>query len=183
VSKRQLTAGQWRVVSYLYHPDLLNRRLSPTLAQVIDKQDVDRDDVIEVVERGYVQPRVGGEECGRNPLKQLPAKAVRLRLTRSGLYHAGQDPQHAVMCALRTGQRFTLWDLMYRLDVKQPQGSLSLAPRITFDELFDMADRFLFDAFLADDDTKVYDIRKVSTIPGLVYAKQTKLGASYAAYL
>jgi hypothetical protein len=182
VSRCHLSAAQWRVISYLYHPDQLSRRTSPSLATVTVKQAVDRDDVVEVVERGLVQARVGGEECPRGPLKTLPPKAVRLRLTRSGIYRASNDPQHAVMCALRTPHRFTLWDLMYRLHVRQPAGSKPLAPKVTFGELCEMADRYLFETFLVEGDIPVRKIRDVATIPGLAYAQQTKLGRTYVAY-
>ncbi|WP_067502214.1 hypothetical protein [Actinoplanes sp. TFC3] len=188
MSKRhQLTAAQWRIISYLYHPDQLARRTAPSLAVVIDKQAVDRGDVVEVVERGLVQARVGGEECAHALLKKLPDRAIRLRLSKSGTYHAGTDPQHAVMSALRstTPGQFTLWDLMYRLEhvphCPKPAPGM-IPPRITFGELAEMAERFLFDTFLVDDDIPV-TIREVQTIPGLAYAKQTKTGASYVAYL
>jgi hypothetical protein len=185
VSRHQLSAEQWRVISYLYHPDQYSKRVSPPLALVLDKQDVDRDAVIEVAERGLVQARVGGEECPLGPLKKLPAKAIRLRLTRSGAYLAGNDPQHAVMCALRQPHRFTLWDLMYRLHVRHVPAPAPgmVPPRITFAELSDMADRWLFETFLIEDDIPVKRISDVQSIPGLAYARQTKTGASYVAYL
>jgi hypothetical protein len=183
MSRHALTAEQWRIVSYLYHPDQLARRVSPALSTVIRTQAVARDSVIEVVERGLVQARVGGEECARGPLQKLSETAIRLRLTRSGIYHAGNDPQHAVMCALRfTGVRYTLWDLMYRLNVPQPRGSKRLAPKVTYGELCEMADRHLFTTFLAATDTWVA-IQDVKTIPGLVYATQTGIGKSYVAYV
>ena len=182
MGKRQLTAEQWRVISYLYHPDQLSRRTSPSLAVIINKQAVDRDDVVEVVERGLVQARVGGEECTRGPLKRLPEKAIRLRLTKAGIYHAHTDPQHLVMCALRTTGQFTLWNLMYRFNVQLQPGAKPLAPTIGFGELCEMADRLLFTTLLLDGDIPV-DIREVEKIPGLAYARQTKKGASYAAYL
>ncbi|MEU8609361.1 hypothetical protein AB0C29_15295 [Actinoplanes sp. NPDC048791] len=185
MGKHQLSAEQWRVISYLYHPDQLAKRLSPTLAVVLDKQGVDRDAVIEVAERGLVQARVGGEECTRGPLKTLPAKAIRLRLTRAGIYLAGNDPQHAVMLALRQPHRFTLWDLMYRLHVRQVPTPApgTVPPRITFAELSDMADRWLFETFLIEEDIPVKRLSDVQSIPGLAYARQTKTGASYVAYL
>jgi hypothetical protein len=183
--RHRLSAGQWRVISYLHHPDQYSKRVSPPLAEVLDKQAVDRSDVIEVVERGLVQARVGGEECPLGPLKRLPAKAIRLRVTRSGAYLAVNDPQHAVMCALRTGQRFTLWDLMYRLHVRHvptPAPGM-IPPRITFAELTEMADQSLFEAFLIEADTPIRSLRDVATMPGLAYARQTRFGASHVAYV
>ncbi|MEV6305865.1 hypothetical protein AB0M02_41065 [Actinoplanes sp. NPDC051861] len=188
MSKRhQLTAAQWRIISYLYEPEQFGRRISPTLALIINKQSVDRSDVIEVAERGLVQARLGGEECAHALLKKLPDRAIRLRLTKSGIYRASTDPQLAVMRALRHSARgqFTLWDLMYRLEhvphCPTPAPG-KIPPRITFGELADMAGRFLFETFLVDDGIPVSDIRDVQTIPGLAYAVQTKLGASYVAH-
>jgi hypothetical protein len=169
VSKRQLTAEQWRVISYLYHPDQLSKRLSPSLAVVLDKQDVDRDAVIEVVERGLVQARVGGEECTRGPLKRLPETAIRLRLTKAGIYHVSHDPQHLVMCALRQSE-FNL------------SGLLHLHKPVTFGELCEMADRNLLDTYLTHTDIEV-PIRDVRDSPGLACARLTTRGRTFVAYL
>jgi hypothetical protein len=136
MSRHALTAEQWRIVSYLYHPDQLARRVSPALSTVIRTQAVARDSVIEVVERGLVQARVGGEECARGPLQKL----------------------------------------------SETRGSKRLAPKVTYGELCEMADRHLFTTFLAATDTWVA-IQDVKTIPGLVYATQTGIGKSYVAYV
>lgn len=174
MGKRQLTAEQWRVISYLYHPDQLSRRTAPSLAAVIDKQAVTREDVIEVVERGLVQGRVGGEECTRGPLKRLPEKAIRLRLTRAGMYHASHDPQHLVLCALRAigGNGWPLDMLMGRLPGKP----------ISFGELYEMADRGLIATFLIDVDREIR-ISHVRNCPELAYAQATSRGRTFVAYL
>jgi hypothetical protein len=174
VGKRQLTAEQWRVISYLYHPDQLSRRTAPSLAAVIDKQAVTREDVIEVVERGLVQARVGGEECTRGPLKRLPEPRIRLRLTRAGIYHAGHDAQHLVLCVLRAAvhaDTFTIDALMHRL--YKP---------VSFDELCDMQRRHLLDTFLIGLDTEV-PIGQVRGCPEIAYARWTERGRTFVAYL
>ena len=170
MGKRQLTAEQWRVISYLYHPDQLSRRTSPSLATVIDKQAVTRDDVIEVVERGLVQARAGGEECTRGPLKRMPETAIRLRLTKAGIYHAHHDPQHLVMCALRAHDTLTVYTLLR-----------GLAQSISFGELCAMADKALIQIFWTDTDTDV-PIRDVRTCPSFVSAWQTPRGRTFVAY-
>jgi hypothetical protein len=174
VSNCQLSAEQWRVVSYLYHPDQLSRRTSPSLATVINKQAVERDDVVEVVERGLVQGRVGGEECTRGPLKRLPEKAIRLRLTRAGIYRSHHDPQHLVLCAvraLRGDREFTLDDLMQRPTVK-----------VTFGELCEIADKGLITTHLIGTDIEV-PIADVRDEPHLAYARLMPRGRTFVAYL
>jgi hypothetical protein len=169
--KHQLTAPQWRVVSYLYHPDQLAKRVSPSLAEVLHKQHADRDAVVDLVERGLVQARVGGEECTRGPLKRLPEKAIRLRLTKAGIYLASHDAMHLVMCAVRPPNSFSLAALMHRL-----------ARPVSFDELCDLADRNLMFVSLRDNDIEV-PIRDVRECPELAYATQTATGRTFIAYL
>ncbi|MEV7624260.1 hypothetical protein [Actinoplanes sp. NPDC089786] len=160
------------MISYLYHPDQLSRRTSPSLATVIQKQDVDRDDVIEVIERGLVQGRVGGEECTRGPLKRLPEKAIRLRLTKAGIYRAHTDPQHLVLCALRAyGYSLHLDFLMNRLTAK-----------VTFGELCEIADRGLISTHLLGDDIEV-PIADMRETPSLAVACLTGRGKTFAAYV
>jgi len=171
VSNCQLSAEQWRVISYLYHPDQLSRRTSPSLADVIAKQAVDREDVIEVVERGLVQGRVGGEECTRGPLKRLPEKAIRLRMTKAGIYRASHDPQHLVLCALR-GYGYSLYldFLMHRL-----------AEKVTFGQLCEIADKGLITAHLLGDDIEV-PIRSMHDNPRGAVACLTGRGKTFVAY-
>ena len=170
MSNCQLSAAQWRAISYLYHPDQLSRRTSPSMVDVIGKQAVDREDVVEVVERGLVQGRVGGEECTRGPLKRLPAKAIRLRLTRAGIYRASHDPQHLVLCALRALGAEQLDFLMRRL-----------AAKVTFGELCEIADKGLVDTYLYGPDVEV-PIRDVRENPSLAYARMTERGRTFVAY-
>jgi hypothetical protein len=167
VSKPRLTAEQWRVLSYLYHPDQLGKRVSPSLATVLHSQHADRDAVVDLVERGLVQARVRGDECTRGPLKRLPERAIRLRLTRAGIYHASNDAMHLVMCALRHPNMFTLDYLMRRL-----------ARPVTFNELCDLADDALITVLINGEDIEV-PIRDVRECPELAYAVPTAHGRTY----
>lgn len=172
MSNCQLSAEQWRVISYLYHPDQLSRRNSPSLADVIAKQAVDREDVVEVVERGLVQGRVAGEECTRGPLKRLPEKAIRLRMTKAGIYRASHDPQHLVLCALRAyGHSLALDFLMRRL-----------AAKVTFGELCEVAEKGLISTHLIGDDDIEVPIRDVRETPNLAVACLTGRGKTFVAY-
>jgi hypothetical protein len=172
VSNQHLTAAQWRVISYLYHPDQLSRRTSPTLADVIRKQAVDRADVVEVVERGLVQARVGGEECTRGPLNRLPEKVIRLRLTRAGIYRASHDPQHLVLCTLRAGGAERLDFLMRR----------RRAVKVSFGELCDIAERGLIGTYVLGTDIEV-PIREMRDCPTHAHALMTGRGRTFVAYV
>ncbi|WP_436528606.1 hypothetical protein [Actinoplanes sp. HUAS TT8] len=174
MSQRHLTAEQWRVISYLYHPDQLSRRTSPTLATVIASQTVDRDDVVEVVERGLVQARVAGEECTRGPLQRLPETRIRLRLTQAGIYHASHNPQHLILCALRAGlgKLVSLGRLANRLPNRP----------VSYGELYDQAERGLFTVHLTDGDIEI-PIDDVAECLDLVYAQITERGKTFVAYL
>ncbi|OJF10059.1 hypothetical protein [Couchioplanes caeruleus] len=171
MSTCKLSAEQWRVISYLYHPDQLSRRTSPSLADVMTKQAVARDDVVEVVERGLVQSRVGGEECTRGPLKRLPEKAIRLRLTRAGIYRAHHDPQHLVLCALRVHRTLSLDFLMHRL-----------ATPVSHDELCDIANNGLITAYALGTDIEV-SVSQMWDCPSHAHALMTKHGRAFLAYL
>lgn len=170
MSNCKLSAGQWRVISYLHHPDQLGSRTSPTLTAVMTKQAIDRGDVVEVVERGLVQARVGGEECTHAALKRLPEKPIRLRLTNAGIYRAGHDPQHLVLCALRNHAVAGLNDLMHLL-----------AEQVSFGELCEIAEKHLINTYLYGTDVEV-PIRDMRDSPDLAHARLTLRGRTFVAY-
>jgi hypothetical protein len=139
------------------------------MAAVCKKQDAVRESVVDVVDRGLVHARLGGNELPLDGVRRLPEKAIRLRLTKAGIYHATHDPTHLVMCALRGNAELTVYDLMHRL-----------ANPVGFGELCELADRHLFDTYLLGTDTEV-PIRQHGHESSFVYARQTAAGRAYAA--
>lgn len=173
MSKRhQLSADSWRVIGHLFDPTLVSpypRRRDPSMATVCKKQDATRESVIDVVDRGLVHARLDGNEIPLEGVRRLPEKAIRLRITKAGMYHASHDPTHLVMCALRTYADLTLYTLLR-----------GLASPIGFGELCELADRHLFGTYLVGADTEI-PIRQMRDMPSFAYARQTAVGRAYAA--
>ena len=174
VSKaHQLSADSWRVIGHLYDPSLINpgsRRRDPSMQVICKTQDVTRDAVVDVVERGLVRARLGlgGDDAPLEAVRRLPDSAIRLRITKAGMYHASHDPTHLVMCALRRGE-LTLFTLLR-----------GLANPVGFGELCELADRHLFDTYLLGTDAEI-PIRQVRDLSSFAYARQTAVGRAYAA--
>ncbi|MBB4761402.1 hypothetical protein ACFQFC_35150 [Amorphoplanes digitatis] len=146
-----------------------SRRRDPSMAVICMKQDVDRDAIVEVVDRGLVHARLDGDEVPLEAVRRLPDKAIRLRITKAGMYHASHDPIHLVMCALRTHADLTLLTLLR-----------GLVSPVSFGELCELADRHLFDTYLLGTDTEI-PIREMRDLPLFAYARQTARGRTYAA--
>ncbi|WP_250000275.1 hypothetical protein [Actinoplanes sp. M2I2] len=168
----QLAADSWRVIGHLYNPSLTSpysRRRDPSMATVCKKQDAIRESVVNVVDRGFVHARLDGNELPLDGVRRLPEKAIRLRITQAGVYHASHDPTHLVMCALRDNAELTLFTLLR-----------GLAHPVGFGELCELADRHLFDTYLLGTDTEI-PIRQMRDMPSFAYARQTAAGRAYAA--
>jgi hypothetical protein len=167
----QLAADSWRVIGHLYNPSLTSpysRRRDPSMATVCKKQDAIRESVIDVVDRGLVHARLDGNEIPLEGVRRLPEKAIRLRITKAGMYHASHDPISLVTCALRHVE-MTLFTLLR-----------GLANPVGFGELCELADRHLFDTYLIGTDTEI-PIRQMRDMLSFAYARQTALGRAYAA--
>lgn len=171
-NRHQLGAEHWRVIGHLYDPALISpysRRRDPSVATVCKKQDVTREAVVEVVERGLVHARLNGDEIPLDGVRRLPEKVIRLRITKAGMYHASHDPIHLVTCALRDYIELSLATLLR-----------GLVNPVGFGELCELADRHLFDTYLAGTDTEI-PIRDMRDMPLSAYARQTARGRTFAA--
>ena len=170
----QLSAEQWRVIGHLYNPSLLSpasRRRDPSMATVCKRQDVNPGAVIEVVNRGLVHTVLEGTEVPLEAVRRLPDKAIRLRITQAGIYHASHDPQHVVLCALRGAGVLSAYALEH-----------TLVMSISFGELCDIAERGLIATHLGNDGDTEVNLRDWSACSSFVYARLTRRGRTFIAY-
>ncbi|MDP9799021.1 hypothetical protein J2S43_007533 [Catenuloplanes nepalensis] len=108
-----LQPSQWRVIDFLFRN--LNQRVSPSLKRLMKDQDVERPEIVDLVDRGLVEARFGGEPCVLiGPVKRAPEHQVRIKLSRAGFHRAHRDPLHLVLAPLgggATGMEMSLREL------------------------------------------------------------------------